>query len=133
MSKRFALRSQMIKRLMTACFILALIAALGYFLLGAGLIEAGNLGIENAPPAIAWVAGACYIVGGLLILLKKRWLWIIGAVINVLVIVFFYTRYVSNPGVIVSAPGLITKIAQILLEAGLIYLILKFKKTAPAK
>jgi len=121
------------KRLMTACFILALVAALGYFLLGAGLIEAGNLGIENAPPPIAWVAGACYVVGGLLIFLKKRWLWIAGAAINTLVIVFFYTRYVSNPGVIVSAPGLITKIAQIILEVALIYLILKYRKPATAK
>lgn len=121
------------KRLMTACFILALVAALGYFLLGAGLIEAGNLGIENAPPAIAWVAGGCYIVGGLLIFLKKRGLWIAGAAINALVIVFFYVRYTTNPGVITSAPGLITKIAQIILEVGLIYLIFKFKKPATAK
>lgn len=121
------------KREMIACFLLALVAALGYFLLGAGVIEAGNLGIENAPPAIAWIAGGCYIVGGLIIFLKIRLLWIIGIVINALVIVFFYVKYVSNPGVIVSAPGLITKIAQILLEVGLLYLVMKFKKNAIAK
>jgi hypothetical protein len=121
------------KRLMTACFILALIAALGYFLLGAGLIEAGNLGIENAPPVIACVAGCCYIVGGLLIFLKKRWLWIVGAAINALVIVFFYVRYTPNPDVITSAPGLLTKIPQIILEVALIYLIFKYRKPATAK
>jgi hypothetical protein len=30
-----------------------------------------------------------------------------------------------------SAPGLITKVAQVLLEAGLVYLVVTFKRPAP--
>ena len=121
------------KRIMFACLILALVAALGYFLLGAGLIQAGNLGAEDAPPGIVWVAGVCYIGGGAGIFLKRRGLWILGLAVNALVIAVFYYRYAGNPGVMTSAPGLITKIAQLLLEVGLFYLVLKFKKPATAK
>jgi hypothetical protein len=109
---------------------LALAAALVYFLMAAGVMHAADLTTtKNAPPGIVWAAGACYVIGGLVILRQKRTLWIAGAVINAIVIVFFYAKYATQPDVIVSAPGLITKIAQILLEAGLIYLIKKTKRS----
>jgi hypothetical protein len=66
---------------------LALLAALVYFLVGAGVLQPGDLQADDAPAGIAYFAGVCYVVGGLLILARKRWLWVIGAVINALVIV----------------------------------------------
>jgi len=111
---------------------LALLAALVYFLMGAGVLQAGDLPADEGPAGIAYFAGACYVVGGLLILAGKRWLWVIGAVINGLVIVMFMAAYASRPAVLFSAPGLATKSAQILLEIGLIYLIVTHKQEKEA-
>jgi len=113
------------KRVMIACIALAMVAALGYFLMGIGVIHPGDLIEEDAPPAIVWVMCGCYVIGGLLILLKMRRLWITGATINAFVVVVFIVMYLDQLDVMFSAPGLITKIAQILLEIGLIYLIVK--------
>jgi hypothetical protein len=107
---------------------LALLAALVYFLMGAGILQPGDLQAGDSPPGIAYFAGACYVIGGLLILARKRWLWVIGAVINALVIVMFIAAYAARPGVLFSVPGLATKSAQILLEIGLIYLIVTYKQ-----
>ena len=116
------------KTILFACLALALIAALGYILMGAGVIQAGNLTTDDAPPVIGYVIGGCYAVGGFLVLLKRRWLLITGAAINGFAIVIFYLMYAGQPDVITSAPGLITKIAQVPLEAGLIYLIRTFRR-----
>lgn len=59
---------------------------------------------------------------------KRRWLWIIGAILNFIPIVVFYAAYAGRPEIMLSAPGLFTKIAQVLLEIGLIYLIVMFKR-----
>jgi len=107
---------------------LALLAALVYFLMGAGVLQPGDLQADDAPAGIAYFASACYVVGGLLILARKRWLWVIGAVINALVIVGFFAAYAARPSVLFSVPGLATKSAQILLEIGLIYLIVTHKQ-----
>ena len=107
---------------------LALLAALVYFLMGAGVLQPGDLQADDAPAGIAYFSGACYVIGGLLILARKRWLWVIGAVINALVIVMFISAYAARPAVLFSAPGLATKSAQILLEIGLIYLIVTHKQ-----
>ncbi len=133
MSRRFALRSQLMKRLVTACFILALVAALGYGLMGIGVISPGDTGTGGGPPAFEWIMLAGYIIGGVLLFLRKRWLWITGACLNAAVILGFIIMYAGKPSVMFSAPGLLTKIPQILLEAGLIYLIIKYKKPATAK
>ena len=116
------------KGLMKGLVGLAILAALVYFLMGAGVLQAGDLQPDEAPAGIAYTAGACYVVGGLLILVRKRWLWVIGAIINALVITIFIMLYVARPSVMFSAPGLITKSAQVLLEIGLIYLIVKYKQ-----
>jgi multisubunit Na+/H+ antiporter MnhG subunit len=118
------------KTLMYVSLGLTLVAALGYFLMGIGVIQPGSYDTNSAPTGIVWVACGCYVVGGALILLKRRNLWITGTVINAIVILFFYARYRSQSDIMLSAPGLITKIAQILLEAGLIYLIIKSKPKA---
>jgi hypothetical protein len=115
------------KNTLIICLGLAFIAAIFYFLMGAHIISVPVLSAQKAPPGIVYIAGGCYVLGGLLILLRKRWLWIVGLVINTLVMVFFFTMYIQKPEVIFSLPGLGTKIAQILLEIGLVYLIIAYR------
>ena len=110
------------KGIMIGCMVLAFIAAVFYILLAAGIITVPLAG-DGSHRAIIYVAGGCYILGGLLILAKKRWLWIVGLVINTLVIAIFFMMYRNNPAVMLSLPGLGTKIPQIILDVGLIYLI----------
>jgi hypothetical protein len=112
-----------VKGILIACLVLSLVAAAVYFLMGADVISVDSLNTADAPPGIVFVAGGCYVLGGLLILARKRWLWITGLVMNTLVMVIFFMMYSQKPDVIFSLPGLGTKIAQILLEAGLVYLI----------
>ena len=116
------------RTLMIGLLVVALIAAIVYFLMGAGILHPGNLQSEGAASSIVYVIGAFYVVGGLLILAKKRWLWIVGAILNALVIIIFYAMYSNRPDVLLSVPGLVTKIAQILLEIGLVYLIAKYRQ-----
>jgi len=107
---------------------LALLAALVYFLMGAGVLQPGDLDTGEAPPAIPYFLGACYVGGGLLILTGKRWLWVVGTILNGLVIVGFFAIHAARPAVLLSLPGLATKSAQVLLEIGLIYLIVTHKQ-----
>jgi hypothetical protein len=117
------------KGIMISCMVLAFIAAVFYLLLGAGVITAGSLMGTTVTRAFIFVAGGCYILGGLLILMKKRWLWIIGLVMNTLVMAIFFIMYSGkNPAVIFSLPGLGTKIPQIILEVGLVYLIAAYHR-----
>jgi hypothetical protein len=121
------------KKVVWVCLVLALAAALGYFLMGAGVIRAGDPNLSDAasggdaPWGFDWIAGGFYVVAGLALLLKKRWISIALAVINLIPIVVFYFMWAGRPDIMWSAPGLITKIAQILLEIGLIYLLVKSK------
>jgi hypothetical protein len=117
------------------CLVLAFIAGLAYFLLASHVITVPALNGDGSRAGIVYVAGGCYVLGGLLILARKRWLWIFGLVMNTLVMAIFFTMYNQKPEVIFSLPGLATKIPQILLEIGLIYLIAKFptKKQTVAK
>jgi hypothetical protein len=119
-----------VEKLKWALIILALVAALGYFLMGAGVIHAANLTLKNAPPGFTWIAGVFYLIAGLLILLKKRWIYTTFAVINILVIAVFIFMWAGRTDVMFSAPGLMTKIPQILLEIGLIYWLVKSKPAA---
>ena len=121
--------------------ILALVAVLGYLLMGVGVITVPDNPLNDtssdndAPPGFDWIMFGGYLAGGLLILLKKRWLLITGAVLNAIPIIGFYAMRASRTDVMLSAPGLMTKIPQILLEIGLIYWLVKSKpaaKTAPA-
>ena len=68
---------------------------------------------------LAWDAAFTY----LLILLRRRWLWIVGAAISGMVILIFVLAYISWPLVLFSPGGLCTKLAEVLLEAILLYLI----------
>jgi hypothetical protein len=101
--------------------------------MGAGVIQAGDPALNDAangsdaPWGFDWIAGGFYAIAGLALLWKKRWITIALAVINIIPIAVFYFMWAGRPDVMWSAPGLITKIAQILLETGLIYLLVKNK------
>ncbi len=118
----------MIKWIMLSCLVLALISALVYVFLILGIFTVGDMISDEGVPAYFYIVPAGYAIGGLLILLKKRWLLMIGAVLNFIPIVVFYAAYAGRPDVMLSAAGLISKIAQVLLEIGLIYLIVTFKR-----
>ena len=102
---------------------LAATAALAYMLIALGVLTVGDLATAEAPAAIVYVAAGGYLLGGALILARRRWLWIVGAAINALVILFFALAYQDRPAVMFSPGGVATKAAQLLLEVGLLYLI----------
>jgi hypothetical protein len=105
-----AIEGFVVKRIMVGCTVLAFIAAVFYLLLAASIIAVPSLASKDWQHVIVYAAGGCYILGGLLILAKKRWLWIVGLVMNTLVMVFFFVMYSKNPAVMISLPGLGTKI-----------------------
>jgi hypothetical protein len=58
------------------------------------MIAAGWLAVGDVVPAqdggiINDVAAGSYLLGGLLILARRRWLWVFGAVMNALVMLFY--------------------------------------------
>jgi hypothetical protein len=103
---------------------LAMLAAISYIMIQLGLLGVGDLRPTEEPAAIVYVAAGSYLLGGLLILVHRRWLWIVGALINALVILFFVMAYLNRPAVMFSPGGLVTKAAQLLLEVSLLYLII---------
>jgi hypothetical protein len=109
---------------------LAIFTALTYVLIAFNVLGVGDLNVDEKPAGIIFFAAGCYLLGGLLILTRRRWLWIFGAGINAMVIMFFYNMYQNRMAVVLSPGGLISKIAQILLEVVLIYIIaVSFRKT----
>lgn len=115
-------------RIMWAAVALALIASLSYVLMALNVLGVGDLKVGEKPINIIFVAAGCYFLGGLLILTRNRWLLLFGAFINAMIILFFFNLYQDRPAVILSPGGLISKIAQILLEIALIYVIIVFWK-----
>jgi hypothetical protein len=103
---------------------LALSAALTYILIDLDILTVGNGEVDEARSGIIYVAAAAYFLGGLMIPLRNRSLWIAGAVFNALVILFFLQLYQNRPSVMLSPGAVISKAAQLLLEASLIYLII---------
>ncbi len=110
-------------RVMWLAVALALIAALSYIMIQLGMLGVGDLQPAEGSAAIVYVAAGSYLLGGLLILVRSRWLWTVGAVINALVILFFVMAYQNRPAVMFSPGGLATKAAELLLEVSLLYLI----------
>ena len=102
---------------------LALFTALSYLLMALNVLGVGDLQMDEKPAVIIYVAAGCYLLGGLLILLRNRWLLLFGAFVNAMVILFFFNMYQDRPAVMFSPGGLVSKIAQIMLEVVLIYLI----------
>ncbi len=117
-------------RVMQIAVALALITALSYILMQFNILGVGDLRADEKPAGIIYVAAACYLAGGLLILLRNRWLLLFGAFINAMVVLFFFSMYQNRPAVMFSAGGLVSKAAQILLELALFYVIaVNWKKT----
>lgn len=110
-------------RAMSLAVTLALVSALAYVLIALDLLGIGDLQMGSDGDVIIYVAAGCYLLGGLLILARRSWLWIIGGVINALVMLFFFKLYQNRPAVMFSPGGIITKIPQLLLEVTLVYLI----------
>lgn len=110
-------------RVMWLALALAVCAALAYVMIAQNILGVGDLRTTEGPPDIVYLAAGSYLLGGLLILLRMRWLWIAGAVMNALVMFSFAMAYAVRPAVLFSPGGLATKTAQLLLEAALIYLI----------
>jgi hypothetical protein len=103
---------------------LALVAALIYVLIALDILAVGDLTPAEDQASVIYVAAGSYLVGGLLILLRNRWLWVVGAVMNALVILFFFQQYQNRPEVALSAGGLVSTATQLLLEVTLLYLII---------
>jgi len=95
---------------------LALITALTYVLIALGILSVGDPQVARDGGFIVYVAAGCYLLGGLLILLRSRWLLLFGAGINLLVMLFFFSMYQTRPEVIFSPGGLVSKLAEALLE-----------------
>ena len=116
-------------RTMWIAVALALFTAFSYILIQSKVLGVGDLQGGEKPAGIIFVAAGCYLVGGLLILTRNRWLLLFGAFINAMVIFFFFSMYQGRPSVMLSPGGLVSKIAQVLLEIVLIYVIaLNWKK-----
>jgi len=102
---------------------LTIFTAIAYVLMALNILGVGDLQMDEKPAVIIYVAAGCYLIGGLMILLRKRWLLLFGSFINAMVILFFFNLYKDRPAVVLSPGGLASKIAQILLEVALIYMI----------
>ncbi|HEU0295282.1 MAG TPA: hypothetical protein VFR47_21255 [Anaerolineales bacterium] len=110
-------------RVMWTAVALAIFTALAYVLMAFNVLGVGDLQMDERPAAIIYFAAGCYLLGGLLILVRNRWLLLFGAFINAMVILFFFNMYQNRAAVMFSPGGLLSKIAQILLEVTLIYVI----------
>jgi len=117
------LQSPAQRRILWLAVGLAILTAVTYLLMVWNVLGVGDLQVDEKPAGIIYFAAGCYLVGGLLILLRNRGLLLFGAFINAMVLLFFFNLYQGRPAVIFSPGGLISKIAQILLEIALIYVI----------
>ena len=120
-------------RIMWTAVGLALLTALSYLLIQFNVLGVGDLQVDEKPVGIIYVAAGCYLLGGLLILLRNRWLLLFGAFINAMVILFFFNMYQNRPAVMFSPGGLVSKVAQILLEVALIYVLAVNWRRHPAE
>ena len=116
-------------RVMWLAIALATFTAIAYLLMVWNVLGVGDLQMDEKPAGIIYFAAGCYLVGGLLILLRNRWLLLFGAFINAMVILFFFNLYQNRPAVIFSPGGLISKILQISLEIVLVYVIVLLWKS----
>jgi hypothetical protein len=103
----------------------AFLAAGAYALLAAGVLGTGGYQAEPGSEGVVVAAASGYALGGLLLPLRRRWLWIVGAVINALVMLMFFTAYAGDPSVLLSGGGLATKGVQLPLQVALLVLIFR--------
>lgn len=106
--------------------IMSLGTAIVYFLAGLDVLSDGLVPeADESPPFIFFVAGVFYLLVGYLVHLKKRRLRLTLGILNALIILVYFQMWAGTSAVLISPAGLGTKIFQILLEIGLIYLIIK--------
>lgn len=110
-----------VTRLTTLAVGLAIFTALSYLLIALNILGVGDPQAARDGGPIIYVAAGCYLLGGLLIPLRNRWLLLFGACINTLVILFFFSMYTSRPEIIFSPGGLVSKTAQLLLEIVILF------------
>lgn len=109
---------------------LALLTALTYILIALNILSVGDPKVASEGGSIVYVAAGCYLFGGLLILLRNRWLLLFGALINFMVIFFFYSMYQARPEILFSPGGLVSKLTEALLEIPLLLtLVASWKKS----
>jgi hypothetical protein len=102
---------------------LAVAAAVGYVGIVQDILPVGGLQMAQDADMILYVAATGYLAGGMLILLRRRWLWLVGLGLNALVVLFFLRLYLARPEVLLSPGAAVTKTAQLFLELALLYLI----------
>ena len=102
---------------------LSIFTALTYILIASNILGVGDPQVARDGGLIIYVAAGCYLFGSLLILLRNRWLLLFGAFINFMVILFFFSMYQTRPEVMFSPGGFISKLAQILLEILLLFVL----------
>ena len=125
MSNSLIFKTNFDKTLIWTCSILAVLTAIAYLLVAEGFLPIGGANATAGDRSIIFVAAGCYFAGGLMIHIKRRWLWGLGLTINLLVILFYFSMYITRPEILLSAGGLTTKFYQILLEVALIILIIR--------
>jgi hypothetical protein len=99
----------------------AAIAGLIYLIIGFGLAPEG---FESPPTAVMLLAGATYLLGGVLILVAERPLLAVGAAANVLVLALFTLSALRGTATL-DALSLAGKAAQVVLGILLVWLILE--------
>ena len=117
------LQSPAQRRILWLAVGLATFTAVTYLLMVWNVLGVGDLQMDEKPAGIIYFAAGCYLVGGLLILLRNRGLLLFGAFINAMVLLFFFNLYSNRPAVILSPGGLISKFLQLALEIALLYVI----------
>ena len=70
------------KNVTLAAVALAILTAIAYVLIASNVLGVGDPQVAQDGGMIIYVAAGCYLVGGLLILLRNRWLLLFGAFIN---------------------------------------------------
>lgn len=108
--------------------------ALLYVLIGFGVLTVVEGTATDAPPMILFgaSAGAAFVLGAaLLLLFDRRALWIVGAILQVGVIVMYVSvSFQRTPPFEVW--GILIKILQITILGGLVYLSVRLPESGPA-
>ena len=76
--------------------VLAIGTALTYVLIAAGALGVGDPQVAAAGGAIIYIAAGSYLLGGLLILAHRRWLWIVAGLVFLMVVVGGATRLTGS-------------------------------------
>lgn len=92
-----------------AAMVLSLVASVVYFVIAFGFVPDG---FESPPAPVMFVAGAAYLVGGILIMRVGRRLLRVGLILNLVVLALFVLSAMSGNAT-VDALGLVGKAGQV--------------------